>query len=289
MDQLERDLQAIIDQTPGPAGNETKISAPFRLLLPVLQKILAENSSLLARVVALEKELTEAKTLHIDHAAANNGGSAELIANVEKVRSELEEIKADVLFVKQVPSSVVKMNSSGSWGNAKKLRSSLPSTSANNQADAESTQPEKAWSTVLNKAIRGSVREVPEETSAPKQKMLQMASLKHEPFMDFSVRGLPRLEATEHTSIANYSEYVKSVLVENGFKVRFVTVFKVPEGSKRGTTTVRIGSYVSERSNLMDGDSWPPNCLVQPWQYRMPLETTDAQQLPAGPKNLKRW
>ena len=110
MDQLELDLQAIIDQTPAPAGNENKISAPFRLLLPVLQRVLLENKSLLVRVVALEKELTEARSLQTNQATASNDGVAELIANDEQVRSELEIIKADVLLVKQVPSTLAKRN-----------------------------------------------------------------------------------------------------------------------------------------------------------------------------------
>ena len=86
MDQLELELQTIIDQTPAPAGNENKISAPFRLLLP-LQKVLMENTGLLSRVVALEKELTEAASLQTNQATASNDGSAELMANVEKVPS----------------------------------------------------------------------------------------------------------------------------------------------------------------------------------------------------------
>ena len=95
---------------------------------------------------------------------------------------------------------------------------------------------------------------------------------------DFKVQGLPRLEKTNHGSIAEYNDYVQSVLVETGFKVRFVTVFKVLEGSKRGTTIARVRSFVSERSSLMDSGNWPPNCLVQPWQYNKPRSSDVPQQ-----------
>ena len=291
MDQLDLDLQAIIDQTPAPAGNENKISAPFRLLLPLLQRVLLENKGLLARVVALENELTEAKSLQTNRATASNEGAAELIANVQLVRSELEIVKADVLFVKQVPSFVAKrsnvQNKIGDMGN--KQAPSQPSSSISNQFDAESTDAGNTWSTVVKKAVRGSLREVSDETSAPKKKMLEMASLKHEPYMDFKVQGLPRLETTNHESIAAYNDYVKGVLIENGFKVRFVTVFKVFEGSKRGSTIARVGSFTSEQSSLMDPVNWPPNCLVQPWQYNKPHPSNVLQQQPTGPKNLNRW
>ena len=257
----------------------------------LLQKLLVENKGLLARVVALEKELTEAASQQTNHATASNDGAAELMANVEQVRSELEIVKADVLSVKQVPSTLPKKSTerNKSVSVAKIHSPSLPSSSNNNQLIAESHDAGNTWSTVVKKAIRGSQREVPEETSAPKKKMLEMASLKHEPFMDFKVQGLPRREATDHESIATYNDYVKSVLVENGFQVRFVTKFRVKEGSKRGTTIARIGSFVSERSSLMNPDNWPPNCLVQPWQYNRPHPSDVPQQQSTGPKNLNRW
>ena len=292
MDQLELDLQAIIDQTPAPAGNENKISAPFRLLLPLLQKVLLENKELVVRVVALEKELTEARCLQTTQATASNDGAAELIANVEQVRSELETIKADFLLVKKVPSILAKRNNvSNKIGEAGEKQSpSQPSQPiVSNQVHAESTDVSTTWSTVVKRSVRGSLREVSEETSAPKKKMLEMASLKHEPYMDFKVQGLPRQETTNHGSIAEYNDYVKAVLVENGFKVRFVTVFKVQEGSKRGTTIARVGSFVSERSSLMDPGNWPPNCFVQPWQYNKPHLSDVPQQQSTGPKNRNQW
>ena len=137
-------------------------------------------------------------------------------------------------------------------------------------------QQAETWATVTGrrKAIRGSQQVNLGEKSASRNSLLAMSTIKHEPHMDFFVQGIPRLEATTFEAVEEYNEQYKAALTNEGFKVRFVSVFRPKEGDKRGTTSMRIGSFASEKGKLMDTTKWPSNCRVRLWDYEEPYRAT---------------
>ena len=100
--------------------------------------------------------------------------------------------------------------------------------------------------------------------------------------MDFNVQGVPRLEDTPFQSIEEYNEHYKAALVKDGFKVCFVSVYR-PSDDRRGSTSLRIGSFVSEKEKLMDTTKWPSNCRICLWDYN--LSTKKSSQQSISPKN----
>ena len=147
-----------------------------------------------------------------------------------------------------------------------------------------SGQQGDTWATVASrkKVVRGSQLVNLDSQSSLDETILTLSTIKREPHMDFNVQGVPRLEDTLFQSIEEYNEHYKAALIKDGFKVRFVSVYR-PSDNKRGSTSLRIGSFVSEKEKLMDTAKWPSNCRICLWDYNLPAKKTSHQL--HSPKN----
>ena len=124
------------------------------------------------------------------------------------------------------------------------------------------------------KLVRGSQRPVL-DSPVESDTLLGMSTLKHEPHMDFNVQGIPRLEDTKHSNMKEYNDHYKAALIKAGIRVRFVSVYQPPEGSTRGCTSMRFGTYESDREKVLDSSKWPRNCFVAKWDFNRKSSTNN--------------
>ena len=151
-------------------------------------------------------------------------------------------------------------------------------TNLNSSTAAGEGQQDDIWVTVASKkkVVRGSQLVNFDSQSSSGETSLTLSTIRCEPHIDFNVQGVPRLEDTLFQSIEEYNEHYKAALIKNGFKVRFVSVYR-PSDNKRGSTSLRIGSFVSEKEKLMDTAKWPSNCRICLWDYNLLAKKTSYQ------------
>ena len=161
--------------------------------------------------------------------------------------------------------------------NTANLNSFTTSGSPNGQQD-------ETWATVASKkkVVRGSQLVSFDSLPSSGETSLTLSTIRREPHMDFNVQGVPRLEDTTFQSIEEYNDHYKAALVKDGFKIRFVSVYR-PSDERRGSTTLRIGSFISEKEKLMDAAKWPSNCRICLWDYT--LSAKKSSQQTNSPKN----
>ena len=268
-----------------------------------LNRTAAENAALTKDILALKEENTKLKLSSSelkeklldlqDELRANNQTTTAKLQSINPIKltsptnyssNSLTKNVLPFLQDKTKPSTSLSSSAVAFATSVKPPPEDMTNLNSSTTTSSPNGQQNDTWATVASKrkVVRGSQLVSLDSQSSLGETILTLSTIKREAHMDFNVQGVPRLEDTPFQSIEEYNEHYKAALVKDGFKVRFVSVYR-PSDDRRGSTSLRIGSFVSEKEKLMDTTKWPSNCRICLWDYN--LSTKKSSQQSISPKN----